>query len=115
MVEHHWGEALSDLEEEHGKWFGICQFCLRYFADPERLNREEQIPEGELEDWAERMNELFPTAAQYYARLGKMLYQLSLRRADSGARGPIRVEKGPGRNDPCPCGSGKKYKKCCLK
>ena len=20
----------------------------------------------------------------------------------------------PGRNDPCPCGSGNKYKKCCL-
>jgi len=25
---------------------------------------------------------------------------------------PIRVEKAPGRNDPCPCGSGKKYKAC---
>jgi hypothetical protein len=25
----------------------------------------------------------------------------------------IRKEKLPGRNDPCPCGSGKKYKKCC--
>ncbi len=25
---------------------------------------------------------------------------------------PIRVEKTPGRNDPCPCGSGKKYKHC---
>lgn len=24
-------------------------------------------------------------------------------------------EKTPGRNDPCPCGSGKKYKKCCGK
>ena len=24
-----------------------------------------------------------------------------------------RLEKEPGRNDPCPCGSGKKYKKCC--
>ncbi len=23
--------------------------------------------------------------------------------------------KKPGRNDPCPCGSGKKYKKCCLR
>ena len=23
-------------------------------------------------------------------------------------------KKKPGRNDPCPCGSGKKYKKCCL-
>ncbi len=26
---------------------------------------------------------------------------------------PIRAGKEPGRNDPCPCGSGKKYKKCC--
>jgi hypothetical protein len=26
---------------------------------------------------------------------------------------PIRVEKKVGRNEPCPCGSGKKYKKCC--
>ncbi len=25
---------------------------------------------------------------------------------------PVRVDK-IGRNDPCPCGSGKKYKKCC--
>ena len=26
---------------------------------------------------------------------------------------PIHVEHRVGRNDPCPCGSGKKYKKCC--
>ncbi|MDR1682602.1 MAG: preprotein translocase subunit SecA [Candidatus Symbiothrix sp.] len=26
---------------------------------------------------------------------------------------PIRVDKSVGRNDPCPCGSGKKYKQCC--
>ena len=25
----------------------------------------------------------------------------------------VRKEKKIGRNDPCPCGSGKKYKKCC--
>lgn len=25
-----------------------------------------------------------------------------------------RSEPKPGRNDPCPCGSGKKYKRCCL-
>ena len=28
---------------------------------------------------------------------------------------PIVSQKKVGRNDPCPCGSGKKYKKCCLK
>ncbi|NOX19063.1 MAG: preprotein translocase subunit SecA [Chlorobi bacterium] len=37
-------------------------------------------------------------------------------REDEGARRgkqqPIRVEKKVGRNDPCPCGSGKKYKHC---
>ena len=27
----------------------------------------------------------------------------------------FRNEKKIGRNDPCPCGSGKKYKNCCLK
>ena len=28
-------------------------------------------------------------------------------------RQPVRKQKKPGRNDPCPCGSGLKYKKCC--
>ncbi|HRR22529.1 MAG TPA: anaerobic sulfatase maturase [Desulfomonilia bacterium] len=44
--------------------------------------------------------------------------------ARCGARGPgtrrapipgMRPEEKPGRNDPCPCGSGIKYKKCCGK
>ena len=26
----------------------------------------------------------------------------------------VRTEKKVGRNDPCPCGSGKKYKHCCM-
>ena len=35
---------------------------------------------------------------------------------DPGYLGPrtvVRSDKKVGRNDPCPCGSGKKYKKCC--
>ncbi len=34
---------------------------------------------------------------------------------DDTPRQPVRVENRTGRNDPCPCGSGKKYKKCCGK
>ena len=30
-------------------------------------------------------------------------------------RQPVHKNKKPGRNDPCPCGSGLKYKKCCGK
>lgn len=33
--------------------------------------------------------------------------------ANLGVTMPIIAEKKPGRNDPCPCGSGKKYKNCC--
>ena len=28
-------------------------------------------------------------------------------------KSPVKAGNKPGRNDPCPCGSGKKYKKCC--
>ncbi|MDR3165583.1 MAG: SEC-C domain-containing protein [Synergistaceae bacterium] len=28
---------------------------------------------------------------------------------------PVKTVDEPGRNDPCPCGSGKKYKRCCGK
>jgi preprotein translocase subunit SecA len=34
------------------------------------------------------------------------------RTSEPQASTPIRVEKRVGRNDPCPCGSGKKYKSC---
>ncbi len=29
-------------------------------------------------------------------------------------KAPVRKDKKAGPNDPCPCGSGKKYKKCCM-
>lgn len=32
---------------------------------------------------------------------------------EEGVRKPVVKENKIGRNDPCPCGSGKKYKKCC--
>jgi len=35
---------------------------------------------------------------------------------DFDGDGPVELYRAPvkvGRNEPCPCGSGKKYKKCC--
>ena len=34
--------------------------------------------------------------------------------AEPVAKRPVRLKGKPSRNDPCPCGSGKKYKKCCM-
>lgn len=36
-------------------------------------------------------------------------------KAQKRSKTVVRDEKKVGRNEPCPCGSGKKYKKCCSK
>jgi len=43
----------------------------------------------------------------------KLVFNLSS--AEERAQEPARSTKVAGRNAPCPCGSGKKYKKCCGK
>ena len=39
--------------------------------------------------------------------------RLNYNRGEGSVAQTVRREKKVGRNDPCPCGSGKKYKKCC--
>lgn len=39
--------------------------------------------------------------------------ELSTNNGEPKSNAPVHVEKKVGRNDPCPCGSGKKYKNCC--
>ena len=41
--------------------------------------------------------------------------QMFTNKDDSVAKEPVKNENKIGRNDPCPCGSGKKYKNCCGK
>ncbi len=41
--------------------------------------------------------------------------EVSTNQEQSGGYKPVVKEEKIGRNDPCPCGSGKKYKKCCGK
>ncbi|MEI7870273.1 MAG: SEC-C metal-binding domain-containing protein [Candidatus Methylumidiphilus sp.] len=57
---------------------------------------------------AEHSN-IYGLLAQRHRQL-KSLYANSLK---SHVQRQIPSEKNVGRNDPCPCGSGKKYKKCC--
>ncbi len=45
--------------------------------------------------------------------LPDLLEQMNLQRMQDFRPMPLRKAAEPGRNDPCPCGSGRKYKKCC--
>ncbi len=58
-----------------------------------RIQREEEI--DEMQERASR---------EYVLSRGEEMAQSSTVKKDA---------KKVGRNDPCPCGSGKKYKKCC--
>ena len=63
-------------------------------------------------DAAARAQEQARAAAE--ARLRQAVFSGSGAGAANGAKAaPRRVTERVGRNDPCPCGSGKKYKKCC--
>ena len=85
-------------------------------ADPERMAGFEYDRIGPLEDAIGELSGwyAFSDAAQ----------QDQARRTSSPGHGRLAYAdlpqpfvdpfKGVGRNDPCPCGSGKKFKKCCL-
>ena len=45
----------------------------------------------------------------------KLLREAKEVRAKDPDKYQLAAQKQIGRNDPCPCGSGKKYKKCCGK
>jgi uncharacterized protein len=89
-------------------------------ADPEAIDamlgpvRALMLDAEELAAWtAEHYRGEPPTRDQLvddaaYATQDLRLYWLE----NAPRTAPRRVEATPGRNDPCPCGSGKKFKKC---
>lgn len=91
----------------------------------ERLQKAEMIIEKALEqkDLRDRLD-VVERALEIYGESGneekamELAKELPTLKRNTSSRGtgisPIKVEK-TGRNDPCPCGSEKKYKKCCGK
>jgi preprotein translocase subunit SecA len=50
--------------------------------------------------------------SQMKEQRGDLLSQANSDTQEKSKPQPVKVEKRVGRNDPCPCGSGKKYKQC---
>jgi preprotein translocase subunit SecA len=88
---------LDEIRDE------VVSFCFKYFPQQPEEIQQKRIP-------VQRMNLVKDNTGNMGMQGGG---------EDEGSkRGkaqPIKVEKRVGRNDPCPCGSGKKYKHCCGK
>jgi preprotein translocase subunit SecA len=99
---------MDDIREE------ICEKIFRASAQIlafERFMR--QIPTQTIHDGVSVLGhggESTPESSRSAVRGGDAVMQAALKAASTPVR--RQVEK-VGRNDPCPCGSGKKYKKCC--
>ena len=98
----------EDLSED----LASCVMVLTFFASrrlAEDYHREFQATEKSLEAFAAQMLEIFPEALHQYALMGLSIATVLQRRPAPEPARSIKI----GRNDPCPCGSGKKYKHCC--
>ena len=89
---------------------GVCgawKDVNKAFDQPNKYDNKREILSV-----SERYHEITSTWASYIENNNdfSLGYKDQLKSADL----PIRTEPKIGRNEPCPCGSGKKYKKCCL-
>jgi uncharacterized protein len=112
---HEWlTEQWAPTPEKLGDELGSILMVLSFFGnhDLAEAYRQEFFPHEEsLAVLATEIREIFPAAIQGYADLGRSIGE-ALREHGGGIQTPAASAK-VGRNDPCPCGSGKKYKKCC--
>ena len=83
-------EVVSTEAGGPGDSEGTVEFIARYQVDDEEVEHHELSQFKRVDD-------------EWFFHDGKMIGQEPIR----------REEPKVGRNDPCPCGSGKKFKKCC--
>ncbi len=93
---------------------------LMFFASPtlaDQVVADEGAPFASVEEAAEMFGDLFEGAMASYASLGRSIHESLVRESHDGRlpNEPYMAPEPIGRNDPCPCGSGKKFKKCCGK
>jgi len=96
-----------------------CQECeVRAMCNGEcPKNRFLQTPDGEegLNYLCAGYKRFFTHCQPFVAEVAAEWRRQNLKQQISPAQAPaVRTAPKPGRNDPCPCGSGLKYKKCCL-
>lgn len=98
------GVALSDWSEMPGEIQPAFE-AIALHGKEENVPRLEQLS---AEDYIASIESITPAALALYQ------YWLAHPRT-APVQQPVKNENKIGRNDPCLCGSGKKYKNCCLK
>jgi len=101
-----WADLLGD--EQHGGWL-VPIFALAHENDPDPTMRPYGEPIG-----TEMREKLIVGAAAGVMGIYRHFERQRRREAQSLGDSTVRrIAPKIGRNDPCPCGSGRKFKQCC--
>ena len=115
-VGHDWALGFFDgvalREAEWDRWLDENDWLEEIFDHLDRLATGEILDTDDPTAPATPLS--YSERLAIVVSLPGMLADLNHHRVDAlTPRAPIRRDPAPGRNDPCPCGSGKKHKKCC--
>ena len=106
------GEVLEDFDEadatewsKNAAWMGLEIIDAPEVSTSSKKGFVEFVATYKLNDEIEELHEF-----SYFRKHDSTWYYAG--GVIRGDEEPVRVEK-VGRNESCPCGSGKKYKKCC--
>jgi len=122
-----WQALLPDENQEAHRTLSVLNFILARFLDEDKMAQAEPTLYRQLPN-TEGCLKVLPNLISGVGMLGK---DISLDDEDFDhltvdspqdivSANEIEIEpfqnlhRSVGRNDPCPCGSGKKFKKCCL-
>ncbi|MBG0775134.1 MAG: SEC-C domain-containing protein [Desulfovibrionaceae bacterium] len=97
---------------ENAVWQGLEILDVKRGGPEDRRGEVEFIARYEMHGQAEELHE----RSRFERVSGRWFYVDGVMKSERPApAGETVVRDAPktGRNDPCPCGSGKKYKKCC--
>jgi uncharacterized protein len=111
-----WCEGfLTGLQFAEREWALLQVGQPTWFTPFMRLGTFEDIEitddQGDIEKWAHEIKPSILKLHGYWSQLEKLDPATPDR--ESNVVPFVRSEPKVGRNDPCPCGSGKKFKKCC--
>ncbi len=115
-VDRHWMEHLEAMDELK-EYVGLNSYAQRDPVAMYRLESADMFDEM-IEDIKDcTVRKVLAVAPKTSSTERKQTIKISRSQptniAPTQKPAPVKAEKKVGRNDPCPCGSGKKYKKCC--
>ena len=98
--------ATTEAWSKNSEWIGLEVLSTRAGGPDDEEGEVEFVARFKVADNEQRHHE----RARFKKRGSRWIYV-----DGKEMKGAPQVRQSPavGRNDPCPCGSGKKYKKCC--